>query len=342
VYREVLLAGGHPLLRIGDDLCNDLLYTHASKRQLAYRSPLLVREVETIDCSIGVWAERNTKAMTRVDPKKQAMVDQARRPIMDLFMKRAAKKGKSKLCWVGTQFPCQAAAQDAEMSLAQYEDFVFNACLLQHANPAAAWRRLSVQQKRLCDYLDKAEEVRFKTPQGTDLRLGVRGRRWISCDGHYNFPDGEVFTGPVENATEGVVCYSFPAVHGGREVNDIRLRFKAGKVVEASASKGEAFLIQMLDQDKGARVLGEIAMGTNYAVREYTRNTLFDEKIGGTFHAALGAGYPEAGSKNKSGLHWDMVCDLRRGGRVEVDGEVVSKKGRFVRAGWPQPVRGRR
>jgi len=164
----------------------------------------------------------------------------------------------------------------------------------------------------------------------------VRGRRWINCDGHENFPDGEVFTGPIEDATEGTVVFSFPAVHGGREVHDIRLTFKAGKVVDAYASKGEDFLIQMLDQDKGARILGEIAIGTNYAITEYTKNTLFDEKIGGTFHAAVGSAYPETGGKNTSGLHWDMVCDLRSGGVIEADGKVISKNGRFTRTDWPR------
>jgi aminopeptidase len=338
VYREVLLAGGHPLLRLADDGCMDLFYEHAGPRQLDYLSPLAIREIETIDCSIGIWADENTRSLTRVDPKKQARASQARRPIMDIFMKRASRKGKGRLRWTGTQFPCPAAAQDAEMSLAQYEDFVFTAGLLHKADPAAEWRKISVRQQRLADFLNKSREVRFRTPQGTDLRLGVKGRRWINCDGHENFPDGEVFTGPVEDATEGVAHYSFPAVHGGREVQDVRLRFRSGKVVEASASKGEDFLIQMLDQDAGARTLGEIAIGTNYAITEHTRSTLFDEKIGGTFHAALGAAYPESGGKNRSALHWDMVCDLRHGGTIEVDGKLISRNGRFTRANWPGPA----
>ena len=339
VYREVVVAGGHPLLRIADDECSDLFYAYASQRQLTHLSPLLLREMQTVDCSIGIWADVNTKAMTRVDPARQAAVSQARRPMMDIFMKRSALKGRGRLRWTGTQFPCHAAAQDAERSLAEYEDFVFRAGLLHRRDPAAEWRKISVRPRRACDYLNKVEEIRFKTPQGTDLRLGVAGRRWINCDGHENFPDGELFTGPLEDATEGVACYSFPAVHGGREVHDIRLRFKAGKVLEASASKGEDFLVKMLDQDKGARILGELAIGTNYAITEYTRNTLFDEKIGGTFHTAVGAAYPETGGKNKSALHWDMVCDLRRGGTIEADGKVISRNGRFLRPNWPQPAR---
>ncbi len=340
LYREVLRAGGHPFLRLRDDQCADLFYALARDRQLKYVSPLLKAEVQAIDCSIGVWADENTKAMTRVDPKKQAMVSQAQKPVWDLFMKRAAAKGKKQLRWVGTQYPCPSAAQDAEMSVAQYADFVFRAGLLHHKNPAAQWRKISIRQQRLCDFLNKRREMRIKTPQGTDIRFGIAGRKWINCDGKLNFPDGEVFTGPLENATDGVVCFSFPAVHGGREVHDIRLRFKAGKVVDATASKGEDFLIKMLDQDAGARVLGELAIGTNYDIREYTRNTLFDEKIGGTFHAAVGASYPESGAKNKSGLHWDMVCDLRKGGVIEADGKAILRNGRFVKAAWPQPARG--
>ena len=340
-YREVVIAGGHPLLRLLDDQCTDLFFAHAGPGQLSYTSPLVLREMETVDCSIGIWADENTKSMTRVDPKKQAAVSQARKPILDVFLKRASKKGKNKLRWSGTQFPCQAAAQDAEMSLAQYEDFVYSGGLLHCKNPVAEWRKISTRQKRVCDFLNKAHEMRIKTPQGTDLKLGIKRRRWINCDGHENFPDGEVFTGPIENATEGVIHYSFPAVHGGREVHDIRLEFRAGKVVDASATKGEDFLVKMLDQDKGARTLGELAIGTNYAIREYTRNTLFDEKIGGTCHLALGAAYPESGGRNQSALHWDMVCDLHRGGIIEVDGKVISKNGRFVRADWPQPVRRR-
>jgi aminopeptidase len=199
-----------------------------------------------------------------------------------------------------------------------------------------AWKRLGVAQRRLCDFLNKKHEVRLRAPGGTDVRLGVQGRRWINCDGHLNFPDGEVFTSPLEDATEGTVYFTYPAVWQGREAVDVRLTFKAGKVVDASAAKNEEFLIQMLDQDKGARILGELAFGTNYGIRRFTRNTLFDEKIGGTFHLAVGTGYPESGSKNESGLHWDMVCDLRKGGTIEVDGKVISKNGRFTNAAWPR------
>jgi aminopeptidase len=257
---------------------------------------------------------------------------------MELFMKRSSlpDDDPKKLRWTGTMFPNDASAQDAEMSLLDYEDFVFAAGKLDEKDPVAAWRALGEAQKKLADRLMQGKEMHIKTPNGTDIRFGIEGRTWINCDGHENFPDGEVFTAPIEDSTEGVVCYSFPAVHGGREVHDIRLVFKEGRVVDASAKRNEEFLISMLDQDEGGRCLGELALGTNYSITDYTRNTLFDEKIGGTFHAAVGAAYPESGGKNKSGLHWDMVCDLRQGGVVKVDGETITENGVFQNEAWPK------
>jgi aminopeptidase len=334
LYRAVLAAGGNPLVNMVPDECGEIFLREASQEQLAFANPLRQWEVENIDVSISMWGEDNTKALTSVDPKRQATASQARKPYMKTFFERAEA---GTLRWCGTQFPCHAAAQDAEMSLSEYENFVFRGGLLHLADPAAAWREISIKQQRLADFLDTKSEIHFQTPQGTDLKLGIAGRKWINCDGHENFPDGEVFTGPIEDATEGTVCYSFPAVHGGREVENVRLVFKAGKVVEATATKGEEFLFAMLDQDAGARILGEIAIGTNYSITGYTKNTLFDEKIGGTFHAALGAAYPESGGKNESGLHWDMVCDLRQGGTIRVDGETISRDGRFTCDDWPQP-----
>lgn len=334
LYKAVVKAGGHPFLSVTFDECQETRLLEASDEQLQFSNPIDLFMVDAIDVSISLWGEDNTKSLTEIDAGRQALAGQSRRPMMSKFFQRAAE---GKLRWCGTQFPCHAAAQDAEMSLSAYEKFVFAAGLLHFDDPAAAWRAVSERQQRLTDYLQDKKEIRFVTPQGTDIRLATAGRRWINCDGHENFPDGEVFTGPIEDAVEGVICYSFPAVHGGRECDGIRLTFRGGKVVDASASKGEDFLIAMLDQDAGARVLGEIAIGTNYSVKRYTKNTLFDEKIGGTFHAAVGASYPETGGKNDSGLHWDMVCDLRRGGQIFVDGELISENGRFLNPTWPQP-----
>ncbi|MEM0915361.1 MAG: aminopeptidase, partial [Planctomycetota bacterium] len=267
---------------------------------------------------------------------------------MDRFMERAAE---DKLRWVGTMYPTNASAQDAEMSLRQYADFVFSAGHLDKPDPAAEWTKIRDRQQLLTDYLNGKKQVRFQSPNGTDLTVTVDGMKWVNCFGDCNFPDGEVFTGPNLSASDGgvngVVRYSFPAVHNGHEAHGIELTFEKGRVTQATADKGETFLLQMLDQDEGARNLGEIAIGTNYAIQQYTKNTLFDEKIGGTFHAAVGAGYPETGNSNSSGLHWDMVCDLRSpenggvekaGGTITVDGEVISKDGRFMFEGWPGPA----
>lgn len=335
VYREVLRRGGHALVRLVPEDCSEILLKEGTEQQLAYVNPLLLHEFETIDCSISFWGSSNTKSLTNVDPARQALAGRARRPLLDKMLKRAAA---GELRWCGTEYPTAAAAQDAEMSLAEYEDFVFNAGLLNAPDPAAAWQEVHDRQQRVCDALQGAREIRFTSPEGTDLTLGVEGRVWVNCDGHENFPDGEVFTGPVEDATRGVVYISFPAVYQSREVHGIRLEFRDGRVVDASAQKGEEFLIQMLDQDPGARILGESAIGCNYAITRYMKNTLFDEKIGGTFHIALGAAYPETGGKNESALHWDVVGDLRQGGRIEVDGQTISENGRFLDPTWPQPA----
>lgn len=336
IYEHVIRAGAIAFLNCAPGAFQEIFFRHATDAQLDYVSPLAIKEIEIIDVSIGIWAETNTKAMTNVDPAKQARKSSARKPVFKIFMKRAAE---GSLKWCGTQYPTEACAQDAEMSLAEYEDFVFSAGHLDKPDPVAEWRRIEQQQQKVVDYLTGKRMLHFRTAAGTDLKVNVEGMTWINCCGRENFPDGEVFTGPNLKASDGgvngVVRYSFPAVHHGREVHDIQLTFKQGKVVEAKASKNEDFLIKMLDQDPGARFLGEIALGTNYQIQRYTRNTLFDEKIGGTFHAAVGAGYPESGNENESGLHWDMVCDLRTGGTVSVDGVVISRDGKFVFDGWP-------
>ncbi len=338
VCREVLRAGGHPWVRIKSELSQEVLLKHGSDAQLGHTSPFEKFMMSKCNAYISFWGEENTRALTNVNPAKQALASKARKPILNNFLKRAAKKptDPDHVRWVGAQMPTNAHAQDAEMSLGEYADFVFGGCRLDEKNPVQVWKQLGRAQQRLCDFLNKGREMHITAPGGTDIRLGIKGRKWINCEGKNNFPDGEVFTGPIEDSAEGTICYQFPAVAGGREVTDVRLTFKAGKVVDASASKNEAFLFDMLDQDKGARYLGELALGTNYGIKQFTRNTLFDEKIGGTCHLALGAAYPETGSKNQSGLHWDMVCELRKGGVVKVDGKLISKNGKFTDKTWPK------
>jgi aminopeptidase len=250
----------------------------------------------------------------------------ARRPFSDRFLERAARK---QLRWSGTLYPSQAFAQDAEMSLREFEDFVYKGCLVHEPDPIKAWKKISKEQQRVVNWLKKARKIHVVGPD-TDLKLEVTGRTWINCDGHENFPDGEIFTGPIENSVNGHIRYTYPACLYGREVEDVRLQFKDGKVVNATAAKNEDFLSKMLKSDKGARYVGEFAFGTNSGIQRFTKNILFDEKIGGTIHLALGKGYPESGSKNKSAIHWDMVCDLRKDGEVRVDGTLFLKDGKIL------------
>lgn len=352
-YEAVIRAGGHPFWLPKSESLQEILLRDGSDEQLEHVSPIEMHRVRTIDVHIGFWAEQNTKFLSSVDPKRVAQNQAARKPTFKVFMERAALTAAGKpggIRWVGTLYPTLGSAQDAEMSLRAYEDFVFRAGLLHLDDPAGEWARIGQRQQRVCDYLQGRKELRFHVPphdghDGTDLRVDVSKATWVNCCGLENFPDGEVFAGPTLPSAggwgvDGHVNYTFPAVYQGREVEGVRLAFRAGRVVEASAKKGERYLIDMLDQDAGARYLGEIAIGTNYSITEFSRNTLFDEKLGGTFHAAVGAGYPESGNTNESGLHWDMVCELRRrgtcpGGTIAADGEMFHKDGRFLKDGWP-------
>lgn len=334
LYAEVLAAGGHPIVQMEPEACTELLLRHGNENQLRYVSPVEEQLVKGVDVSIHVLAPENTRALTQVSPGRQFLLGAGRRPLLETFLRRAAE---GSLRWVVTQLPCQAVAQEADMSLAEYTELLESACLLDRPDPVAAWKEISQRQDRLIEHLRGARELRFHDLAGTDLRVGVAGRTWINSDGRENLPDGEVFTGPIEDATEGVVVFGTPTLHKGREVSGIRLVFKAGKVVEASATKGEEYLLGLLDQDAGARRLGEVALGCNYALARLTRNALLDEKIGGTFHTALGASYPATGGKNISSLHWDLVGDLRTGGQIEADGQVISRDGRFLNSSWPRP-----
>ena len=326
VYQKVLERGAHPFLQLELDEAGELLYRYASNAQLDYVPPFRKDVIEQIDAAIGIWTDVNTKHLSNADPAKQSRRATALRPLSDRFLDRAAKK---ELHWTGTIYPTQAFAQDAEMSLREFEDFVYSGCLVHESDPIKAWKKISREQQHIVDRLNKARKIHVVGPD-TDLKLEVTGRKWENCDGHENFPDGEIFTGPIEDSVNGHIRYSYPACAYGREAEDVRLWFKDGKVVKATAAKNEEFLLKMLKTDKGARYVGEFAFGTNYGIQRFTKNTLFDEKIGGTIHLALGKGYPESGSKNNSAIHWDMVCDLRKGGEVRVDGTLFLKDGKIL------------
>jgi aminopeptidase len=326
VYREAIGVGANVIMRPSIDGTEEIFFKNGTDEQLRFVAPLQLQEIDTIDADVGIWAHYNTRNLTGVDPKRQAIRREATRDYMKRFFDRAASGA---LKWVGTQFPTQANAQDAEMSLLEYEDFVFTAGRLHEQDPVAAWRKVRADQQRIIDDLKTRKKLHL-VGENIDLTLRVDGRTWLNAAGEHNFPDGEIFTAPLEQETTGWVRFTFPAIYGGREVTQVQLKFDGGRVVEATADKGQDFLLAMLDLDAGARVIGEIAFGTNYSITKFTRNILFDEKIGGTVHMALGSAYPESGGTNVSGLHWDMICDLRDGAEVRADGEVIYRKGQFL------------
>ena len=324
--REALRAGAFPetFFRIPD--IQEVFLKEASDEQLRYIPPYMRTIVEEYETTLQILAADNTKTLSGVDPARQAVAQQAAVELMHTNMQRTAD---GSLRWCAAMFPTNAYAQDAEMSLSDFEDFVYHACFLDEDDPVARWQQLSKQQERLVQWLNGKHTVHILGPD-TDLTLSVAGRVFINGDGHYNFPDGEFFTGPVEDSANGYIRYTFPASFGGRAVEDVRLRFENGVVVEARAARGQDYLDKMLSLDDGAKRLGEFAFGNNPNVTRFIKNTLFDEKIGGTIHLALGASYPMTGAVNQSALHWDMVCDLRQGGEIRVDDELFSKDGAFV------------
>jgi aminopeptidase len=326
VYEEVLKAGGLPVMQMTSEGAAAAFYSLASDEQLDWVAPTSTWAVEEADVRIAIMADANARELSGTDPKKQARSQQARKPLMDTAMRRSAS---GEYRWALTLFPTHAYAAEASMSLSDYEDFYYRACLATDGEPVTAWQRQSDEVKRITEWLDGKEQVHIQGP-GTDIKLGVAGRTWIPCTGEHNMPDGETFTGPIEDSVEGEVAFSFPATYGGREVAGVRFRFEGGRVVDASAERGDAFLCEMLDTDDGARRLGELGIGTNYGIDRAIGAILFDEKIGGTVHMAIGMSYPESGGENDSAVHWDMVCDLRHGGAITVDGEELQRDGRFV------------
>jgi aminopeptidase len=326
IQREVIAIGGHPVLMPMLPSAGGALLLEGSDAQLEYISPVERFWRVEADRSIFVLAETNTRELAGVDPSRMSVWQRARRELIDLADERTAA---GEFDWTLTLYPTDAYAMDADMSTTAYTDFVLAACKLDREDPVAAWIELRHEQQRLIDWLDGRKEIHLTGPE-IDLTLSVEGRTWINADGRKNFPDGEIFTGPVEDSVTGTIRFSYPVVTAGREIDDIRLRFEDGKVVEASAARHEDFLIEQLDTDEGSRYLGEFAFGSNFDIQRFTKNILFDEKIGGTVHMAVGGGYPETGSRNQSSVHWDMIADLRRGGQVDVDGEPFLRDGKFV------------
>ena len=326
IYATVIDAGAHPSLIVDDDQMHRYLLRNASDDQMTWIDPLMKLYVDKADVYIRATAQTNTRSMTGIDASRLQQYRAAQGIILQTRLQRAAAND---FRWVGTLYPTQASAQEANMSFEEYEDFVYGACFCDLEDPAAEWRKLSAMQQEKVDYLAGKETIKLRGPH-IELELSIAGRRFLNADGTRNMPSGEIFTGPVEESVNGWVRFSYPAIVSGRAVSGIELKFEDGKVSEASAEQNEDLLHAQLNTDAGARYIGEFAIGTNFGIDTFTGSILYDEKIGGTVHMAIGMGYPETGSLNVSAVHWDMICDMREDSEILVDGELFYKDGEFV------------
>jgi aminopeptidase len=308
---ELGRLGAHPMLRPTLPAVEATVLERGSDDQLGAVTIIEELETDVPAKTLSIWADENTRYLSGVAPERQAFYWRARRALTDRFFDRVAA---GEVRWCGVSLPTEAHAQDAGMSLAEYERFVFGAGHLDDADPIAFWREQSARQAAVIERLAGVSELRV-VAEDTDLTIDVAGRTWMNADGRENFPDGEVYTSPRHEYTRGHIAFSYDATYQGHEFAGVRLWFEDG---------------QMLDMDDGARYVGEFAFGMNDEIQRPVKNVAFDEKIGGTCHLALGAAFPEAGGTNRSSLHWDIVRDLRSGGEVYADGELLSKNGRFV------------
>ena len=323
VYEQIIKAGAFPFVQVTVPGLDEIFYKYASDAQLEYISPVRKLVTETFDASLSIWTEHNTRALSGIDPSRMARASRAGAALSKTFMARAAR---GEIHWTLTAYPSQAMAQEADMGLLDYCEFVYGAGMLNEADPVEFWKAEGELQRGLVNWLKGRNQVVMKG-ESVDIQLSIKDRVFIPCDGKENFPDGEIFTGPVEDSVNGWIRFKYPAVEYGQEVTDIELWFENGRVVKEKASKNQELLTAMLETDPGARYLGEWGIGTNYGIQRFTKNMLFDEKIGGTIHFAVGAGFPESGSKNDSGIHWDMLCDMHQA-EIQVDGDLFYQNGR--------------
>jgi aminopeptidase len=319
VQRELLAAEAWPLLHVELPGQAESWWEAARDVHLDGVAPATLAEAQGTDASLRIQAPHNTRALAGVDPSRTARAARAAAELREAVLARR---------WCTTLWPTPALAQQAGMGDRAFAGVVARALFLDRPDPVAAWRELHDTQERLIERLAPARELRIEA-DGTDLRLQVGGRTWVNSDGKRNMPSGEVFTGPLETSAEGRIRYTIPSSPAGVEVAGIELEFRGGEVVGARAERGDAVLQSALETDPGARRLGEIGIGTNFGIDRPIGNILFDEKLGGTVHLAIGRSYPETGGVNESAVHWDMICDLRRSGRLTADGEPILVDGRF-------------
>ena len=321
VLAELVRAGAHPRVSVTLPEAVHTFCTLGTREQLGHCSPIDLHEARRLDGIITIKSEANTREMSGIAPEKQVWMAKAARRLNEAI----ARKDN----WTLTLYPTAAYAQDADMAVADFEAFVARAMFLDCEDPVRHWQQQGRRQDKLARRLMQTRMVRI-TGRDTDLTFGIAGRTAVNDDGRRNLPGGEVFTAPAESSAEGHIAYSYPVAAYGREITDIRCEFKRGILVKASAGKHSEFLNRMLDMDAGARRLGEFGIGMNNGVTRFSRNILFDEKMGGTIHLAVGRSYPQCGGRNRSALHWDMIKDLRDGGALYFDGALVQKDGRFV------------
>lgn len=326
IYKQVLLKGAYPVVRMGVEGLNEVYIKNATDEQLEYIDPMTEIEYEKAKNLISIGAPLNLKNMARLDSKKLAKRSSVMKHLSEKMLKRAAD---GELKWVIADFPTNALAQEAKMSLEEYTEFLIKSCYLHEEDPVSKWIEIGEKQEKIADYLNKKSKIRIVGDK-TDITFNVAGRIWKSCAGECNFPDGEVYTSPVEDSANGQIYFDFPQLYRGNEAQKVLLTLKDGKVVDAKAEKGEDFLNNMLDMDEGSRFVGEIAIGTNDMIQDVTGNILFDEKIGGSIHMAVGASYPDTGGKNVSGLHWDLIKNMKNGSQIFADDELIYENGKFL------------
>lgn len=337
-YEKLILSGVKVECIILPRRFTEFLLKYGSDAQITFTPFARKAAVENYDLYLYIGGNSNSKMLSQIIPKKQSLAALGNKVITDTILNRSSQ---GQMRWCYTMFPTSSAAQDAEMGNLEYEEFVLNAGYLNDEFPILSWQTFEKKQDKLIKFLEDKKVLNFKTSEGTDLSVNIEHMKWVNCSGKINFPDGEIYTGPnlkaIDGGVNGVVRRSLPTIYRNVEVHDIELVFHRGAVVEAKASKNEAFLKEMIAQDEGAKFVGEIAIGTNYKITHVTKNILYDEKIGGTFHLALGKGYPETGNSNESALHWDIIFDLRQGGTIFADEHLIMQDGVFTHEDWPLP-----